>query len=141
MPVGAATVYGLVAPATSVYGPAGLAADCSLPVYVIDTPVPARAMAISGVAPPWVSFTTELSAPLPGTPATTRKRALKSAAVEAKKLHVARGIGGKAYFILGGTLDAVEAADEASRRVIPAERLAGGEVIARLSPDVTLAML
>ena len=68
-------------------------------------------------------------------------RALKSALVEAKKLHVARGIGGKAYFILGGTLDAVEAADEAARGAGEADRLVASETIARLSGDVTLEML
>jgi microcompartment protein CcmL/EutN len=62
-------------------------------------------------------------------------RALKETPCRGHKLHIARGIGGKAYFVLGGELHDVEAADAAAGAV--AERLSS-EIIARLSPDISL---
>ncbi len=62
-------------------------------------------------------------------------RALKDTPCTGHKLHIARGIGGKAYFVLGGALHDVEAADAAGG--VAAERLSS-EIIARLSPDISL---
>lgn len=67
--------------------------------------------------------------------------ALKSAYVEGKKLHAARGIGGKAYFIVSGSLDAVDAAKDAAAAVSAPGRLLASEVIARVSPDISIEML
>lgn len=60
-------------------------------------------------------------------------RALKATTCKGHKLHIARGIGGKAYFVLGGELHDVEAADAEGS----ADRLSS-EIIARLSPDISL---
>ena len=68
-------------------------------------------------------------------------RSLKAAEVHPRKLRVARGIGGKAYFVLGGTLADVTAADEAARAAVPDSLRVQSEIIARLSPDVRLEHL
>jgi len=67
-------------------------------------------------------------------------RALKAATIESKKFRFARGIGGKAYFVLGGTLASIEAAVEAAKTVQAQAHLAH-EIIARISPDVCLEHL
>ena len=61
-------------------------------------------------------------------------KALKAANVQARKLRLAKGIGGKAYFVLGGTLADVTAAHEAT----PDTQRIQAEIIPRLSPDVRL---
>jgi microcompartment protein CcmL/EutN len=68
-------------------------------------------------------------------------RALKAANVAPRKLRVARGIGGKAYFVLGGTLADVTAADEAARAAVAESLRVQSEIIARLSSDVRLEHL
>jgi len=60
-------------------------------------------------------------------------KALKATHCRGHKLHIARGIGGKAYFVLGGELHDVQAADAEGT----ADRLSS-EIIARLSPDISL---
>lgn len=62
--------------------------------------------------------------------------ALKTADVELVALHLARGIGGKGYFVLTGEQDAVEAAlDGALEATDPACHV-GRELVARPHPDV-----
>jgi microcompartment protein CcmL/EutN len=74
-----------------------------------------------------------------GSALTALDAALKAAAVEAKKLHVARGIGGKAYWVVGGALhDVLAAADAAAGK---AGAVLHSEQIARLSPDIRLEHL
>ena len=65
-------------------------------------------------------------------------RALKSAHVQCKKLRLAQGIGGKAYFVLGGELPDIEAAADAAANAVRAELCVASEQIARLSPEVRL---
>ena len=63
--------------------------------------------------------------------------ALKAAQVRLLKLHLARGIGGKGYFSMTGSLDSVEAAVAAASTIIAPELLVNTEVIA--SPHGDLA--
>ena len=58
-----------------------------------------------------------------------------------RKLHLARGIGGKTYYVLGGTLADVEAAAAAAQAVAPPALLVASEQIARLSPDIRLSFV
>lgn len=58
-------------------------------------------------------------------------RALKAAAVRLIQVGFARGIGGKGYFVLTGSLDDVEAALEAALRGLATNLLVGTELIAR----------
>lgn len=55
--------------------------------------------------------------------------ALKAAEVRLAKLELARGIGGKGYFAVSGSLDMVEAAVQAAAAAIAPELLAGTETI------------
>lgn len=66
----------------------------------------------------------------------TLDRVLKDTSVTPHKLHIARGIGGKAYFVASGTLADVEAA-----AAIDAKNRLQNETIARLSQDVRLEHL
>jgi microcompartment protein CcmL/EutN len=68
-------------------------------------------------------------------------RVLKETAVTAHKLHIARGIGGKAYFVVGGELGDVEAAEAVGAAAVEAKHRVQGEIIARLSPDVRIEHL
>ena len=68
-------------------------------------------------------------------------RVLKETNARAHKLHIARGIGGKAYFVVSGTLADVEAAAAAGAAAVPAAQRVQSEIIARLSPDVRLEHL
>jgi len=61
--------------------------------------------------------------------------ALKAAEVALVKLHMARGIGGKGYFVLTGELHEIEAAIEAARNSIPDSELHQTEIIARPHED------
>lgn len=63
--------------------------------------------------------------------------ALKAAQVRLLKLHLARGIGGKGYFSLTGSLDSVEAAVAAAAAIVAPELLVNTELIA--SPHGDLA--
>ncbi|HZX97307.1 MAG TPA: BMC domain-containing protein [Myxococcales bacterium] len=56
--------------------------------------------------------------------------ACKAAAVRLQLLHLARGIGGKAWFVLRGGLDSVEAAVLAATQAAGDGMLAGAEIIA-----------
>lgn len=62
--------------------------------------------------------------------------ACKAAEVRLQLLHLARGIGGKAWFILRGDLDSVEAAVMAATQAAGDGLLAGAEVIARPHGDL-----
>ena len=62
--------------------------------------------------------------------------ACKAAEVRLQLLHLARGIGGKAWFVLRGGLDSVEAAVLAATQAAGDGVLAGAEIIAR--PHQTL---
>jgi microcompartment protein CcmL/EutN len=62
--------------------------------------------------------------------------ACKAAAVELQMLHLARGIGGKAWFVLRGDLPDVEAAVEAAQRAAGEGLLAGAEIIAAPHADL-----
>jgi microcompartment protein CcmL/EutN len=61
--------------------------------------------------------------------------ALKRAQVALRRLRLARGIGGKGYFVLTGSLDMVEAAIEAAAAAIEPRLLLATEVIQRPHPD------
>jgi microcompartment protein CcmL/EutN len=56
--------------------------------------------------------------------------------VELQLLHLARGIGGKAWFILRGELPDVEAAVAAAQQAAGSGLLAGAEIIARPHGDL-----
>jgi microcompartment protein CcmL/EutN len=58
-------------------------------------------------------------------------RALKRADVCMNQLHLAKGIGGKGFYVLAGALDAVEAAVEAAVESIGTSLLVGSEIIQR----------
>ena len=60
----------------------------------------------------------------------------KAANVELQMLHVAKGIGGKAWFVLRGELPDVEAAVEAAQVAVGDGLLAGSEIIARPHADL-----
>ena len=62
--------------------------------------------------------------------------ACKAAEVRLQLLHLARGIGGKAWFILRGQLESVEAAVAAATQAAGEGLLAGAEVIARPHGDL-----
>lgn len=68
---------------------------------------------------------------------TAADAAVKAADVTLFQLHLAKGIGGKGWFALTGSLESVQAAVEAATRSLGAGLLAGVEVIAR--PDEALA--
>ncbi len=63
--------------------------------------------------------------------------ACKAAEVELQLLHLARGIGGKAWFVLRGALTDVEAAMLAGQQVAGDGLVAGAELIAAPSPDLS----
>jgi microcompartment protein CcmL/EutN len=62
--------------------------------------------------------------------------ALKRAEVRVRRLHLARGIGGKGYFVLTGSLDMIEAALEAAAASIEPRLLVAAEVIQRPHRDI-----
>jgi microcompartment protein CcmL/EutN len=62
--------------------------------------------------------------------------ACKTAQVRLQLLHLARGIGGKAWFILRGDLEAVEAAVLAATQAAGEGLLVGAEIIARPHGDL-----
>ncbi len=62
--------------------------------------------------------------------------ACKAAEVRLQLLHLARGIGGKAWFIVRGDLDSVEAAVQAATQAAGEGLLAGAEIIARPHGDL-----
>jgi bacterial microcompartment shell protein len=62
--------------------------------------------------------------------------ACKSAEVRLQLLHLARGIGGKAWFILRGELESVEAAVQAATLAAGEGLLAGAEIIPRPHGDL-----
>ena len=62
--------------------------------------------------------------------------ACKTAQVRLQLLHLARGIGGKAWFILRGQLESVDAAVLAATQAAGEGLLAGAEVIARPHGDL-----
>src|SRR5260370_447305 len=62
--------------------------------------------------------------------------ALKRAEVWVRRLHLARGIGGKGYFVLTRALDMIEAAVEASAAAIEPQLLGAAEVTPRPPPDI-----
>jgi microcompartment protein CcmL/EutN len=61
--------------------------------------------------------------------------AAKATAVAVARLHLATGIGGKAYFVLRGELYDIEAAVVAARAAIAGARLINLEIIAAPHPD------
>jgi microcompartment protein CcmL/EutN len=62
--------------------------------------------------------------------------ACKAASVELQVLHLARGIGGKAYFVLRGELTDIEAALLAAQQVAGDGLVAGAEIIAAPSAEL-----
>ena len=62
--------------------------------------------------------------------------ALKRGEVGLRRLHLARGIGGKGYFVLSGPLDMVQAAVEAAAASIDARLLLATELIERPHRDI-----
>ena len=62
--------------------------------------------------------------------------ACKAANVELQMLHVAKGIGGKAWFILRGELADIEAAVTSAQMAVGDGLLAGSEIIARPHADL-----
>ncbi|MBI3071481.1 MAG: BMC domain-containing protein [Deltaproteobacteria bacterium] len=62
--------------------------------------------------------------------------ALKAANVTLITMQLARGLGGKGYFVLTGTLYDIEAADAAATQAIDSGLLAGHEVIAAPHDDL-----
>ncbi len=62
--------------------------------------------------------------------------ALKRAEVWLRRLHLARGIGGKGYFVLAGPLHMIQAAVEAAAASIEPRLLLATEVIQRPHPDI-----
>lgn len=62
--------------------------------------------------------------------------ALKHAETTLCALHLARGIGGKGYFVLTGELHSVEASLEAADAIIAPELRVAREIIARPHPDL-----
>ncbi len=61
--------------------------------------------------------------------------ALKRADVKLRRMHLARGIGGKGYFVLTGPLHMVQAAVEAAGASIEPRLLLATEIIQRPHPD------
>ncbi|MCB9556741.1 MAG: BMC domain-containing protein [Deltaproteobacteria bacterium] len=68
-------------------------------------------------------------------------RALKAAEVDLLQLRMARGLGGKAYFVLSGVLHQIEAALEAAASVMHGGMLQSVEVIAHPHPDLISSLL
>src|SRR5687768_7608223 len=66
--------------------------------------------------------------------------ALKAAHTVLLALHLARGIGGKGYFALAGSQDAVEAALEAGDAAVEPGARAGREIIPRPHGDTAFAV-
>lgn len=62
--------------------------------------------------------------------------ALKRAEVSLRRLHLARGIGGKGYFVLAGALDMIQVAVEAAASSIEPHLLLTTEVIQSPHPDI-----
>lgn len=62
--------------------------------------------------------------------------AVKAAELHLSSLRLARGIGGKGYFLLTGSLDMVEAGVESAAMAIAPEVLVTTEVIPRPHPDL-----
>ena len=62
--------------------------------------------------------------------------ALKGADVRLTQLHLARGIGGKGYFVLTGELHQVEAGLQAAAAAIEARLLVGTELLQRPHPEL-----
>ena len=62
--------------------------------------------------------------------------AVKAAAVRLIEMQLARGIGGKAYFVLTGALDEIEAAVEAALGVVDAAVVYATEIIAAPHADL-----
>lgn len=67
--------------------------------------------------------------------------ACKAAEVALGVLRLADGIGGKAYFVVGGELDMVEAAVGAAERVVEPGLWLGREIIARPHEDLMEALV
>jgi microcompartment protein CcmL/EutN len=63
-------------------------------------------------------------------------KALKAAEVELVALHLAKGIGGKGYFVFTGEQDSVEASLEAAEQAVADDLLVGRELIPRPHPDM-----
>ncbi len=63
-------------------------------------------------------------------------RALKGAEVRLSQLHLARGIGGKGYFVLTGDLHQVEAGLQAAASAIEARLLVTTEILQRPHPEL-----
>jgi microcompartment protein CcmL/EutN len=61
---------------------------------------------------------------------------LKGASVDLLEVHLADGLGGKAYLLFGGTVSDVEAAIEIGRVRVDANVLVGAEVIAQLHGEM-----
>lgn len=62
--------------------------------------------------------------------------ALKRAEVRLRRLHLARGIGGKGYFVLAGELPMIQVALEAAASAIEPQLLLTTEVIQSPHPDI-----
>jgi microcompartment protein CcmL/EutN len=62
--------------------------------------------------------------------------AVKAAEVVLRQLRLARGLGGRAFFVLSGELHQVEAAIEAGRAILHDGMLHTTEIIARPHPDL-----
>ncbi len=67
--------------------------------------------------------------------------AVKDADVHLFQMHLAKGIGGKAYYAFFGDLNEVQAAIEASLAIIGASRLVNRELIPRPHPDFVYRVL
>jgi microcompartment protein CcmL/EutN len=68
-------------------------------------------------------------------------RAVKAAEVRLLRLRLARGLGGKAHFVLTGPLHQIEAAAEAARTIIHDGMLLAIELIPRPHPDFVDTLL
>lgn len=68
-------------------------------------------------------------------------RAVKAAQVRLVQLRLARGLGGRAFFVLTGELHQIEAAVEAGRTIIHDGMLLTTEVIPRPHPDLLRELL
>ncbi len=99
--------------------------------------LPARRAGPSGFPPPAAEETAGL-VELHSVAAALRSAdaACKAADVRLQLLHLARGIGGKAWFIVRGGLESVEAAVQAATQAAGEGLLAGAEIIARPHGDL-----
>ena len=68
-------------------------------------------------------------------------RAVKTAAVRLVQLRLARGLGGRAFYVLTGELDQIEAGVEAGRSIIHDGMLLTSEIIARPHRDLLRELL